>query len=80
VSAALIDITFISTLDDACIQVQNAMDEDRAVHEIHVSPQFYDAMVSAKRAQHLDRGNPLLLLALDLVRDENIPPGTALVC
>lgn len=76
----MIDVSFISTLDDACTQIYDAMGDARPVHEIHVSPEFYDAVVEAKRAQHLDRGNPLLLLALDLVRDENIAPGTALVC
>jgi hypothetical protein len=74
-----IDTSFISTLDDACTQIYDAMRDVEPVHEVHVAPALYDAVVEAKRTQHLSRGNPLLLLALDLVRDEDLAPGTASV-
>lgn len=73
----LIDISFISALDDACTQIYRTTGAAaEAVHALHVAPALYDAVVEAKRTQHLSRGNPLLLLALDLVSDEELIPGT----
>lgn len=41
--------------------------------ELRVSASVYDSIVDAK-ADELARGNPLLLLGLDLVRVEALPP------
>jgi hypothetical protein len=74
-----IDISFAVTLDDLCRQVHQAAEDGRRVESVHVPPEIYDSIATAKAKQHLARGNPLLLLALDLVRDEDVPSGSASV-
>lgn len=76
----LIDIAVAVTLDDACKHLHRHGGEDAHFAEMHVAPDVYASIVAAKTTQHLDRGNPLLLLALEVVCDDGLPPGRASIC
>jgi len=69
------DIGFIQTLDNVCSEINEAAGDRRLISSVHVPPRIYDFVATAKSRQHLSRGNPLLLLGLDLVRDEDLAPG-----
>ena len=69
------DISFIETLDDMCTEIHDADSADRHVTSVRVPRSIYDVVAAAKARQHLSRGNPLLLLGLDLVADERLRPG-----
>jgi hypothetical protein len=75
-SPAPIDIALAETIDTACTAIL-AGDENGM--EVHVAPAVYNCVAEMKIEQHSKRGNPLLLLAHELVADENVPPGEAFV-
>ena len=63
-------------LDEACRQVLDARNHDQHPTHIRVSGAAYDAIVSAK-ARELARGNPPLLLGLDMVVTDRVPDDSA---
>jgi hypothetical protein len=69
------DISMAVILDDLCTLIRRADDEHRSIYAVHVAPRIYELVAAAKAKQHVSRGNPLMLLGLDLVRDETVVPG-----
>jgi hypothetical protein len=62
------DISLAETLDDICTEMHDA--GGRPMTSIHLAPYVYELVVTARR--HRAAGAPLLLLGLDVVRDEEL--------
>jgi hypothetical protein len=73
---AVVDIALAESIDAACAAILAGAGP---AAEVHVAPAVYDQVAELKRGQHSGRGNPLLLLAHELVADENVAPGEAFV-
>jgi hypothetical protein len=72
------DITIAIALDDVCAQIVNAFNDDRSVRSVHLDPQTYNLVAQAK-AKQLSRGNPLLLLGHNVVKNNALVTGKATV-
>lgn len=58
------DISFAEALDDLCTEIiRRGGDTPR---EVRVAPRLYDQVAGARRRR------PLLLLGLEVIRDENV--------
>jgi hypothetical protein len=63
-------------LDEACQQWLDKRNRgEDPPHEVRVNPIVYQTIADAK-ASDLARGNPLMLLGLDVVSAERVPPAT----
>ncbi len=62
------DISLAETLDDVCTEIHDT--GDRPMTSIHLAPRIYELVVDARR--YLGKDMPLLLLGLDVVRDEGL--------
>ncbi|MQA87379.1 MAG: hypothetical protein GEV03_22810 [Streptosporangiales bacterium] len=58
-------------IDEACAAVFAARDAQRRVTTLRVSPAIYEAIVQGK-ARELERGNPVMVLGLDVVNDASL--------
>jgi hypothetical protein len=63
-------------LDGVCTDILRAAYGGRPPTRMNVSPRVYE-LVAAAKAQELARGNPLMLLGLDLVSDESVTGNSA---
>jgi len=61
-------------IDEICRQIYWLANRGRPAETAFVGGHIYDAIAEAKAQQHTSRGNPLLLLALDVVHDQTLPP------
>ncbi|HZP95079.1 MAG TPA: hypothetical protein VFC31_01910 [Candidatus Limnocylindria bacterium] len=62
------DIGLAEALDDLCTEIHRRGDDPMTA--VHVDPRLYDLVAGARRAA--GRRGPLLLLGLELVRDERV--------
>jgi hypothetical protein len=75
VALSEIDISFAVVLDDLCSAIDQAGRTERPLTTAAVAPEIYGIVVEAKQRQHLMRGNPLMLLALELEEDPSLDTG-----
>jgi hypothetical protein len=61
-------------LDDLAGKILASPDRGAGLRRLRVHPGIYDVIASAK-SRELDRGNPLLLLGMDLVRADGVAPN-----
>lgn len=69
-----IDVSLAVTLDDLCRLIQQAADEGRSIESVPLAPRIYDMVAAARGREYLVQGHPLMLLGLNLVRDEDVAP------
>lgn len=63
-------------LDDLAAQIVMSADRGAGLRTLKVNPYLYDVVAEAKERE-LSRGNPLLLLGMELVRAEGVAPARA---
>ncbi|MET7995730.1 hypothetical protein ABZU76_33040 [Amycolatopsis sp. NPDC005232] len=64
--------SIVHLLDGACVAILNGYRDGRTKPaELRVSPSGYESVALVKRAE-LSRGNPLVLLDLDVVVDHSL--------
>lgn len=61
-------------LDAIAATILASPDRGAGLRELRVHPQIYDLVAQAK-SRELDRGIPLLLLGMDLVRADGVAPN-----
>lgn len=75
-AAAPVDITVAEALDHVCEDLHHAPAWQLVHGTLHVHPRVYERIAWARRAE-LARGNPLVVLGLELQADDVVPPGEA---
>lgn len=61
-------------LDDLAAEIVTSVDRGAGLRTLKVNPYLYDVVAEAK-SRELRRGNPLLLLGMELVRAEGVAPA-----
>jgi hypothetical protein len=61
-------------LDDLAESILALPDRGVALRWLRVNPHLYD-VISAAKARELARGNPLLILGMEVVRADGVPPS-----
>jgi hypothetical protein len=69
-----LNIDLALAIDEICREIYSAADRGQPVETAFVGEEIYGAVAETKAQQHTSRGNPLLLLALDVVEDDTLPP------
>ena len=65
------DLRLAVVVDEACARIWDAWESRATVTGLRVSPAVYDA-VAAARPGEVRRGYPLMLLGMELIRDEGV--------
>ena len=65
------DVRLAIVVDEACARIWDAWESRATVTGLRVSPAVYDA-VAAARPGEVRRGYPLMLLGMELIRDEGV--------
>jgi hypothetical protein len=60
-----------ATIDDVCAALLELPDHASRPTTLRVNPQVYDAIAQTKQRE-VGRGNPIVLLELDVVRDADV--------
>jgi hypothetical protein len=70
------DVSIAQMLDDACPQILDAWYRNERPHYLRVHRSLYEAVAEAK-ASEIKRGNPVLLLGLEIIPSDVVPPNRA---
>lgn len=69
-------LSLVPVIDAVCAEILAGWASGESFSTLRLSPVLYD-LVTAGKAREIQRGNPVMLLSLDVVADDTIPVSRA---
>jgi hypothetical protein len=69
-------LSLAPVIDAVCAEILEGSANGESFSTLRLSPAVYE-LIAASKARELQRGNPVMLLSLDVVADDTIPVARA---